>query len=67
MHLRSRACVREPAIHRISPAGTAESSPGRSPGYHAHNDEKSRKGRLKVNQVVLQDCILGNFQPSLRD
>jgi hypothetical protein len=39
-------------LSKLSPEGTAESSPGRSPGNHAHNDEKSRKGRLKVNQVV---------------
>jgi hypothetical protein len=45
-----------------SPAGTAESYPGHCPGLPAPNREGS------ISEVEEpQDCILGHFQPSLRD
>jgi hypothetical protein len=77
-----RGCVRT-ALAKSSPAGTAENSPGRSPGL-ATCHRVVPQGRLKMTQDrvlgwlpeprivhfgdrVPQDCILGDFQPSLRD
>jgi hypothetical protein len=54
--------VHENAISKVSPEGTAELSPGRSPG----SEQKGRpvpQGRLKTGD----NSILDNFQPSLRD
>jgi hypothetical protein len=56
-----RACVRT-MIYEFSPGGTAELSPGRSPGYNMRHDPVPQ-GRLKV----VQDWIAAHFQPSLRD
>jgi hypothetical protein len=55
------ACVRT-RISELSPVGTAELSPGRSPGL----DLQARpvpQGRLRLGR----DEILENLQPSLRD
>ena len=52
----------ENSISKLSPAGTAELSPGRSPGL----DLKGRpvpQGRLEIGR----DAFLDNLQPSLRD
>jgi hypothetical protein len=45
-----------------SPAGTAELSPGRSPGLDLQGRQVPQ-GRLKIGR----DAILENLQPSLRD
>ena len=42
----------------LSPVGTSESSPGRSPGFNEKQSGQSRKGRLNTGL---------SFQPSLRD
>jgi hypothetical protein len=53
---------RSARLQPLSPAGTAELSPGRSPGL----DLKVRlvpQGRLKIDR----NAILDDLQPSLRD
>ena len=47
-----------PENSALSPVGTSESSPGRSPGFNDKQSGQSRKGRLNTGL---------SFQPSLRD
>ena len=59
MRSRRLRSLREITFSKLSPAGTAESSPGRSPGLRLR-DEPVPQGRLRV----AQDVVLGS---DLRD
>jgi hypothetical protein len=77
-----KMCLRT-AFVELSPEGTAESSPGRSPGWaecelrHLGSEGGTQDCRPGCFQPSLrdwfvltdstQDCVLGYAQPSLRD
>jgi hypothetical protein len=75
--------LRENSLSKLSPAGTAESSPGRE-SWVSMRQRAVPQGRLKIPQDAIlgdsisemdysrlgqptQDPVLGHFQPSLRD
>ena len=66
------------ALSKSSPVGTAESSPGRSPGYMIRETSSPAGTADKMPQDAIlgyfysgfganQDHVLGNIQPSLWD
>ena len=72
--------LRENFIYKLSPAGTAECSPGPQSWEGLEKHESVPQGRLKIaRDAVLgtvthstksktpRTIVLGNFQPSLRD